>query len=108
VPLPPFIATYAGDTIWAAMVFFLGGCLWPDGKKWQLAIAALAFSWAIEFSQLYQSPWLNHLRNYRLGGLILGFGFKSSDLICYMIGILMAVVIVQFLAKIKVHPFKNK
>ena len=35
--------------------------------------AALLFSYAIEFSQLYQAEWINALRHTALGGLVLGF-----------------------------------
>ena len=54
----------------------------------KVMLAALAFSFAIEFSQLYQADWINALRRTTLGGLILGYGFLWSDLVCYTVGIL--------------------
>ncbi|MEM9567942.1 MAG: DUF2809 domain-containing protein [Cyanobacteria bacterium P01_E01_bin.34] len=87
VPLPRFVATYAGDTIWAVMVFFLMGALAPRKRTLKLAIAALLFSFGIEFLQFYRSPWIEAIRNTTIGGLILGFGFKTSDLACYTVGI---------------------
>lgn len=86
--LPAFIRDYAGDTLWAMMVFLGIGFLfttWPTGK---VMIAALIFSYAIECSQLYQADWINTLRHTALGGLVLGFGFLWSDLICYTAGVL--------------------
>ena len=52
-----------------------------------LFAAALAFAYAIEFSQLYQADWINQIRQMRLGGLVLGFSFLPSDLVAYTIGI---------------------
>lgn len=51
------------------------------------------FSFAIEFSQLYHSPWIDSLRNTRVGGLVLGYGFLWSDLVSYTVGIGVGVLI---------------
>jgi hypothetical protein len=53
---------------------------WATGK---VAMLALGFSVCIEVSQLYHTPWLDAIRNMPLGGLILGFTFVWSDLVCY-------------------------
>ena len=87
VPMPRFVVLYVGDGIWALLVFWLA-CFfkpaWP--LKYRVA-AALAFAYAIEFSQLYQADWINQIRQTRLGGLVLGFSFLPSDLVAYTIGI---------------------
>ena len=93
VALPDFIATYSGDTIWALMVFFLGCAIFPKWRTRHIAIAALLFAFGIEFSQFYRSPWIDAIRQTTIGGLILGFGFKSSDLICYAVGVAIGTVI---------------
>ncbi len=33
------------------------------------------------------APWIDGIRNTTLGGLVLGFGFLLSDLVCYLVGI---------------------
>ncbi len=85
--LPGFIATYAGDTLWALAAFFGFGVLLPKTSTQTIAILAMTFSVAIEFSQLYHAPWIDSIRQTTLGGLILGFGFLWSDLICYAVGV---------------------
>ncbi len=97
IPLPVFISTYAGDTLWALMVFWCFCILAPHRKTWEVALAAVLFSFAIEFSQFYHAFWIDSLRHTKLGGLILGFGFKFSDLVCYSIGILFGAVIDHWL-----------
>lgn len=85
--LPDFISKYSGDTLWALMVFFIFGLIFNKDVSFKVGFIALLFSFAIEFSQLYQVGWLNNLRNTTVGALILGHGFLPSDLICYTVGI---------------------
>jgi hypothetical protein len=89
---PDFIATYTGDTLWALMVFLLIGFLFPTLSTVKVAIIALGFSFFIEISQLYHTPWLDELRQYRLVALVIGRGFLWSDLICYSVGIAIGVI----------------
>ena len=73
---------------------FLGICFIANkSKTWQISLAAITFSFAIEFSQLYQAPWINNLRHTKLGGLVLGYGFLTSDLICYTVGIAIGIIL---------------
>ncbi|NVO20828.1 MAG: DUF2809 domain-containing protein [Bacteroidetes bacterium] len=85
--LPGWVHAYAGDGLWALMVFLIIGFLFTRKSSLWVALSALAFSYGIEISQLYHAPWIDTLRANRLGGLILGFGFLWSDLVCYTIGV---------------------
>ena len=91
--------TYAGDTLWA-LVLFLGICVCLSRRKtWEISVVALLLSFAVEFSQFYHAPWVDSLRQNRLGGLVLGFGFKASDLVCYTTGILLGAFIDYLLTR---------
>jgi hypothetical protein len=85
--LPAFAAAYAGDTLWALMVFLLAGIIWPLAPTRRLAASAALFALAIEISQLNHAPWIERLRATRPGGLILGYDFVWSDLLCYAAGV---------------------
>ncbi|HEX9003947.1 MAG TPA: DUF2809 domain-containing protein [Blastocatellia bacterium] len=85
--LPKFLADYAGDTLWALMVFVGIGFLAPHWSGLRVAVTAWLFSFAVELSQLYHAPWMDGLRHTRIGGLILGFGFLWSDVLCYAAGV---------------------
>ena len=91
--LPELIARYAGDTLWALAAFIGCALLAPHGRRGRLALAALLLAYAVEISQLYHAPWLDALRNTRIGGLLLGHGFLWSDLLCYSVGVGMAMVL---------------
>lgn len=85
--LPPWVGCYAGDALWALLVYWLVGGLrpnWPTGRR---ALAATIFAFAIETSQLWQAPWLRALRHTTLGALVLGQVFLGRDLLCYAVGI---------------------
>ncbi len=86
--LPVFVAEYAGDTLWALMVFLGISMLAPHVHVSRRGGMALAFAYAIEISQLYHAPWIDAVRSTLLGGLVLGFGFLWTDLVCYGVGIL--------------------
>lgn len=85
--LPHWVNLYLGDTLWALMVFLLSGFIFPKKSTLWIAIAALAFSYSIEISQMYHASWIDALRANPLGGLVLGFGFLWSDLACYTVGV---------------------
>jgi hypothetical protein len=90
--LPSFAAAYAGDTLWALMVFLAVGFLRPRWKTARVAGLALAFAVCIEFSQLYHAPWLDAARHTLPGRLVLGDTFVWSDLLCYAAGVAMGVI----------------
>ncbi|MCU0712549.1 MAG: DUF2809 domain-containing protein [Pirellula sp.] len=85
--LPTYLAEYAGDTLWALMLFLLVSTLLGGGQILTRAAISLALAFLVEISQLYQAPWIDSIRQTKLGGLVLGFGFLWTDLVCYLIGI---------------------
>jgi len=88
-----FFAQNAGDVLWAMMVYF-GFRFLLVRKSTLLAIClSLLFSFGIEFSQLYQEDWINQIRGTLPGGLILGKGFLTVDLIRYSVGIVIATIL---------------
>jgi hypothetical protein len=91
--LPGFVAAYAGDTLWALVAFLGIGLVFPRAGTGRVALLAIAFSVAIELSQLYHAPWIDSIRRTTLGGLILGFGFLWSDLACYAAGVGLGVIL---------------
>lgn len=91
--LQTFLGTYAGDALWALMVYIIIGFLFTRLKPKYVALFALAFSYTIEISQLYHAPWIDYIRNTTSGGLVFGFGFLWSDLVCYTVGIFIGLLI---------------
>ena len=90
--LPGWVTKFTGDTLWALLVFLLLGFVFPQKRIAVLALAALAISFAVEVSQLYRAEWINQLRASRIGSLVLGRGWMATDLICYTVGIFIAMI----------------
>ncbi len=97
--LPVLVAQYAGDVLWATMVFWLCAITAPRAARYRLATAALFIAWTVECSQLYRAPWLDALRATPLGALALGQGFLWSDLFCYAAGVLLGVFLDPVLSR---------
>lgn len=96
----PFIVKYGGDTIWAGMFLFFLRIFFGRMKLWKLALICFALGVADETLQLYQAPWIQSIRHTRIGGLMLGFGFLWSDIVCYAVGILIAYLMVVVIERV--------
>lgn len=88
-----WVPAWVGDLLWATTVYFLISVVAPHAARWQRGLAALAFSFAIEFSQLYHRPWLDDVRGSTLGHLVLGSTFVWTDLVAYAAGVALGIVI---------------
>lgn len=91
VSLPPFPTKYGGDALWALMVFFGFGFVFPKLRIVSLAAVSLGFAWGIELSQLYHAPWIDSIRAMRIGHLILGTTFNWPDFPAYAFGVVAGV-----------------
>jgi hypothetical protein len=95
--LPNWLGSYAGDILWALMMFLIIGFLFKKLSTLWVGVSALIFSFAIEISQLYHAPWIDAVRDTRIGALVLGFGFLWSDLLCYSAGIAIGIFLEQII-----------
>lgn len=94
--LPHVVSKYAGDTLWATMMFWILALAFPRAKTMAVALGALSISFAVECSQLYHAGWIDAIRATTLGALALGSGFLWSDLACYTVGVAIALAIDVF------------
>jgi hypothetical protein len=91
--LPDIVARYAGDVMWAfALYFFISIFLLKKSFGIRFSIACL-LALLDEVSQLYHAPWIDSIRETTLGGLALGYTFVWTDLLCYLGGALLALII---------------
>ena len=88
--VPRFVYSYLGDVLYAVMVFFIMGFLFPSLSTFKTFLLCLIACYAIEVSQMYQAERWIEIRESQLGGLVLGRGFLWSDIISYTIGAIVA------------------
>ena len=98
--LPSFIAEHAGDYLWSMMVYFGVRFIFIHQKLYVAFLLSLLFSFGVEFSQLYQAEWINRIRASMIGGLILGKGYLTIDLIRYTVGICSATLLDKWMRSI--------
>jgi len=95
------IPLFIGDILWATMVYWIMRFLFLSKSLKFSVIASLLFSYAIEFSQLYQAPWINNIRHTVIGGLVLGETFSWGDMLSYSVGVAIGVAIDLLVTKRK-------
>lgn len=81
---------FIGDILYAVLIYFGFRFLIMDSKKSTSHLLSLLFCFGIEILQLIKIDWLIAIRKNTLGHYILGEGFLWLDLLCYVMGTLMA------------------
>ena len=82
-----FWGEFAPDALYATMYYVILRWIWIHKSQVWAALWALLLCYAIEILQLYHAEWIDAVRATRLGGLILGFSFLWSDIVCYTVGV---------------------
>ena len=94
-----FLPLFIGDILWATLVYFLFRFIFIRKPVKVVVIYSLLFSYAIEFSQLYNAPWIGHLRQTLFGKLVLGSVFCWGDLLSYTVGVFIGVGVELYLVR---------
>lgn len=85
-----------GDVLWATMVYFILRMLFVQRGIRFAGLVAILICFAVEFSQLYRTSWINEIRATLPGRLILGQGFLWSDLPAYVLGVALGLLLDRF------------
>ncbi len=88
---PALVRAWAGDPLYAVLIYVLLRAAKPDATRLRSGAAALLLCGIIEVSQTWHPAWLDAVRATRIGALVLGRGFLWSDLVGYTVGVAVAV-----------------
>ena len=88
--LPGMLHKNTGDALWATMAFWMWAFLLARRPTLLVSGITVAFCIGIEWFKLVEAPWLDTIRATILGRLIFGYSFSWSNLLCYLVGILLA------------------
>ena len=97
--IPKLIYPFFGDILYSLMIFFIIGFIFTDFSSLKIALISIGICYIIELSQFYEANWIVEIRNNKLGGLLLGYGFLWSDLISYLVGGALGFSIEYFILK---------
>ena len=84
-----WIPEATGDALWAMLVFCLWRIILVKKSLRLVAFISLTHAFLVEFSQLIRWSWLVSFRSTFIGHMMLGQGFLWTDLLAYLIGILL-------------------
>ena len=90
-----WIPEETGDALWAMMVFCLWRIILVKQSLRLVAIISLMLSFLVEFSQILRWSWLVSFRSTFSCHMMLGQGFLWTDLLAYLIGILLIFCLFQ-------------
>lgn len=97
---PSVVPLFIGDILWGLAVFLLLKLIFIAKPLSTIVIISLIYTWATEFSQLYQAPWIDNLRQTFFGKVMLGETFLFGDIVSYTIGIGLGVLVELSLRKL--------
>ena len=84
--IPKLIYPFFGDILYSLMIFFIIGFIFTDFSSLKIILISIGICYIIELSHFYEAHWIVEIRNNKLGGLLLGYGFLWSDLVSYLVG----------------------
>jgi len=105
--IPKLIYPFLGDILYSLMIFFIIGFIFKNFSSFKIALICIGICYIIELSQFYEANWIVEIRNTKLGGLLLGYGFLWSDLVSYLVGAALGFSLEFFLLKKTPEVYKN-
>lgn len=89
----PVFTDSAGDACWAIAAWFLFRLMLPEAGLRLMIILTAGLCLGVELSQLIRAQWLEDLRQDRIVALLIGRGFLWVDLVRYLAGIMIALLL---------------
>jgi predicted neutral ceramidase superfamily lipid hydrolase len=87
------IPFFIGDILWGLAVFLFVRFLFIKKSLQFAVIVSSIYATLTELSQLYQAPWIDEIRPTFFGRVMLGETFLLSDILCYLIGIGLGILV---------------
>lgn len=91
--VPGFVVKYGGSALWGAMVFFLVAIAGPRLSRPHIASVSILVAVSVELFRLVHTPWLDDFRLTLLGALLLGRIFSAWNILAYVAGIGLALLV---------------
>jgi len=91
--LPPLLQKNAGDILWSTALYFLLVTLSPRSFPGRVLVLTIILGAVVEGLKLVHLPQLDTFRASTAGGLLLGHAFSASNIACYAVGAVLAVIL---------------
>ncbi len=93
--LPFVVVKYGGSVLWGSMVYLLVEAIMPARRRNLAVTIACGLAIAVELLRLVHFPALDAFRATTAGALLLGRVFSLWNIVCYVVGIVLAAFIVR-------------
>lgn len=100
-----FVRPYLGDVLVVILIY----CFIKSFLKLPILPAVLfvlAFSFTIEFLQYLNIVKILHLENSKIARTVLGTSFSWIDLLTYLIGLIIVIVVEKYVLKMKIETIR--
>lgn len=100
-PWEHWVNNSLGGVFYVIFWSLLLSLLLPEVRRWKVIILIFLITCSLEFMQLWHPPFLERVRSTFLGATLIGNSFVWLDLLHYLLGSLVSVVLLHYL-----HPFR--
>jgi ABC-type branched-subunit amino acid transport system permease subunit len=100
--MPHIFGKYPGDSLWAVMMFWGVGLIFPRLSTSRTAGLVILICFVVETIKLLPWDWLNSIRQTTLGHLVLGRAFTWQNYPAYLAGVILASLGEVFIARRRV------
>lgn len=83
---------HLSGTFYVSFFCFLGLGLWPKTRYWLMCLYMFLTATGLEFLQLWHPAFLEWLRSFWLGQVLLGSTFNPLDIPFYLLGALLTIL----------------
>jgi len=101
-----FIRPYLGDFLVVILIYCLLKSFWKETPL-KVALYVLLFSFIVEVLQYFKIVEVLGLQDIKLAGIIIGTNFAWEDLVAYVLGTGMVLVVEYFKNKERLNAFIN-
>jgi Protein of unknown function (DUF2809) len=91
--MPGPVVKYGGSALWGAMVFFLVAVASPGLSRWHIVSLSIVVAVGVELFRLVHAPWLDDFRLTLAGAVLLGRIFSAWNILAYIAGIVLALLL---------------
>ncbi len=106
-PFGPWVRDTSGGAFYVVFWAVLAAAVWPRARPLTVAASVLVATCAIEFAQSWKPAFLEAVRETRVGALVLGTSFAWADFPAYVVGAVLAWLVLLALRRIATRSISS-
>ena len=95
--LPLSIGNYLGNVLKALIIYLFIAFIFKKISAINISVISMLICSCFSISNLCEIPWVDNIKNTSIGLFILGNSFVYTDLICYLVGVILGFVLEMLL-----------